>query len=122
MSSHRLRYAVLAGVLGVTAGCAGDGPDRAVGLESRDYTFSGLDGFVGRAGEKVEFVMTNRGPADHEFEVFDPDGHELGEIEPVSTGATGKATFSLKKPGTYRFVCGVSDHEDRGMHGTFEVR
>jgi uncharacterized cupredoxin-like copper-binding protein len=81
-----------------------------------------LETFVGKAGERVEFVMTNVGPADHEFEVFGPDGKAVGEVGPTPAGGTRKATLALPKPGTYRFVCGISDHESRGMSGTFEVR
>jgi len=114
---------VLAGValLPLTA-CSGDGADRTVAIESHDYSYSGIDGFAGKAGERVEFVMTNRGPADHEFEMFGPDGKAIGEIGPTSAGATKKVTLALSQPGTYRFSCGVSDHESRGMTGTFTVR
>jgi len=102
--------------------CSGGEADRTVALESHDYSYSGIDAFGGKAGEKVEFVMTNTGPADHEFEVFGPDGKAIGEIGPTSAGATKKVTLALSRAGTYRFSCGVSDHESRGMTGTFEVR
>ena len=45
----------------------------------------------------------------------------VGEVSPTSAGATRHATLDLTKPGTYRFRCGVSDHESRGMVGTFVV-
>ena len=124
MTSYHLRSlgAVLVLLAGTTAACSGDGADRSVAVGAHDYAYSGLDGFVGKAGEKVEFVLTNAGAADHELEIFGPDGKALGEIEPVAAGHTGKATFSLKTPGRYRYTCGVSDHEERGMGGTFEVR
>lgn len=120
-----MRSALLITALGVTilGGCSGGGgADRTVALQARDYAYSGMEGFQARAGEKVRFVLSNTGPADHEFEVFGPDGEDLGEIGPTSAGKTGTVTLTLKKPGTYRFRCDVSDHESRGMHGTFEVK
>jgi uncharacterized cupredoxin-like copper-binding protein len=51
-----------------------------------------------------------------------PSGKELGEIGPTAQGKVGKVTLSLKKPGAYRFRCDLSDHESRGMVGTFTVR
>lgn len=102
------------------AGCA-DKPDRDVAFRSHDFAWSGLDGFSAKAGETVRFSMTNDGPADHEFEVFGPDGKAIKEIEPVHEGETGKVTIKLAKAGTYTYKCGVSDHEARGMTGTFVV-
>ncbi len=123
MGSTRLRNSVLAAGLaaGVLTGCGG-GADRTVALQSHDYAYSGLETFEAKAGQKVEFAMSSAGPADHEFEVFGPDGKALGEIGPTSAGKVGRVTLSLKAPGTYRFRCNVSDHESRGMHGTFVVR
>jgi uncharacterized cupredoxin-like copper-binding protein len=126
VTSHYLRKAAAAGLTAMTlaalGACAGRGPDRTVAIGAHDYAYSGMDGFSGTAGERVEFEMTNAGPADHEFEVFGPDGKAVGEISPTSAGATKKATLKLAGPGTYRFRCGVSDHESRGMVGTFQVR
>lgn len=127
IASHRLTILTATG-LGALAfaglgACSGGGSaDRTVALGAHDYAYTGLDGFAGRAGEKVDFVLTNAGPADHEFEVFGPDGKAVGEVGPTSAGATRHATLDLAKPGTYRFRCGVSDHESRGMAGTFVVR
>lgn len=123
MSCTFLRFALGAAGVALTTltACSPGGADRTVALESHDYSYSGLEGFVGRAGEKVSFVMTNSGPADHEFEVFGPDGKAIGEIGPTSAGATKKVALSLRESGTYRFSCGVSDHESRGMTGTFVV-
>jgi uncharacterized cupredoxin-like copper-binding protein len=122
VSSTILRTVLAAAAVSVLAACSDGGADRRVALQSHDYAYSGLESFEGKAGEKVEFRMTNAGHADHEFEVFGPDGEALGEIEPTSAGEVGQVSLSLKKPGTYRFVCGVSDHESRGMTGTFLVR
>lgn len=122
MRSYVLRLlAVPVFALTAAGACSGGGADRTVAVGAKDYTFSGMESFAGKAGEKVEFALTNTGSADHEFELFDPDGKAVGEVGPTSKGKTRKVTLKLSKPGTYRFVCGVSDHEARGMTGTFTV-
>ena len=117
----------LKGALAVTAfavltACSGGEEAREVRFRAHDYAYTGLDGFSATGGEKVKFVMANDGPADHEFEVFGPDGKAIEEIEPVHEGDSGTLTLTLRTPGTYTYVCGVSAHEERGMKGSFVVR
>ena len=104
------------------AACSADGVDRTVGVESYDYSYRGLEAFVGTAGEKVRFRLTNGGPARHEFVVIDPDGTVIGGVPPADAADDGTVRLSLKKPGTYTFACFVDDHLWRDMKGTFEVR
>jgi uncharacterized cupredoxin-like copper-binding protein len=89
---------------------------RAVDVQAADYSFSLTDPRV-KAGEAVEFKLANRGTQRHEFEVFGPDGEAIGEIEAVSPGSNGKATFEFTAAGTYRYECHVADHYERGMKG-----
>ncbi|MGI9080012.1 MAG: cupredoxin domain-containing protein [Acidimicrobiales bacterium] len=95
--------------------------DREVALQAADYSYTGLENLSVRPGETIEFDMVNRGTMDHEFEVIGPDGTTSGEIGPTKAGAAGKATLTFATPGTYRFRCGIDDHEARGMSGTFVV-
>ena len=104
------------------AGCSGDVVDRTVGLSSHDFSYAGLETFTGVVGEKVEFELTNKGPAPHEFVVIDPDGMAMGGIGPTAPQKAATKKLSLKKPGTYTFACFVDDHLWRDMKGTFEVR
>jgi uncharacterized cupredoxin-like copper-binding protein len=96
-------------------------PDRALTMTAKDFSYDGLAGFTARAGETVAFSMHNQGAKDHEFEVLDANDKALGEIGPTKPGSTGTATLIFKKAGTYRYVCGLEDHEKRGMKGTFTV-
>lgn len=104
-----------------SGGTAAGAADRRVKIAATDYAFSGLEGFSAKAGETVEFEMANQGTEEHEFEVLKPDGAALGEIGPTKAGGEGKATVTVTDPGTYRFVCGIDDHEALGMAGTFTV-
>jgi uncharacterized cupredoxin-like copper-binding protein len=102
-------------------GAAAKAADRALTITAKDFSFDGLDGFTAKAGETVAFLMRNDGEKDHEFEVLDAKGKTVGEVPPTKPGATGNATMTLVRAGTYRYVCGVEDHEKRGMKGTFTV-
>jgi len=95
--------------------------DRQVQFSATDYAFGGLDTPGIKVGETIEFSMDNRGTVDHEFEVLRPDGTPLGEIGPTRAGASGKVTLTFDGAGTYRFQCGIDDHEARGMVGTLTV-
>ncbi|MFN8036910.1 MAG: cupredoxin domain-containing protein [Acidimicrobiia bacterium] len=106
-------------VSGKTSAAAG--PDAFVAFAARDYTYSDVDVSAVKAGDRVRFQMRNEGTVEHEFEVEGPGGDVLGEIGPTGPGRTGGATLALREPGTYRFVCGIADHEARGMKGTFTV-
>lgn len=92
-----------------------------VEFDGVDYTYEGLEDVSFTAGEVILFEMHNTGTVEHEFEVFGPDGEVLGEIGPTAVGETGKLTLELSEAGTYRYVCGIDDHEDRGMIGEFTV-
>jgi uncharacterized cupredoxin-like copper-binding protein len=95
--------------------------DREVEFGAKEYAFTGLESFTAKAGEKIEFKMENEGSMEHEFEVFGPDGKELGEIGPTAPGKEGEVILTLTTAGTYTFKCGIADHESRGMKGTFTV-
>ena len=118
----KVAAAVVVALALALTGCMDDGVDRTVPLESHDYAYGGLGTFTGVVGEKVEFEMTNNGPAPHEFVVIDPEGMTMGGIGPTAPQAVGRKKLSLKKPGTYTFACFVDDHLWRDMKGTFEVR
>ncbi|HET7488176.1 MAG TPA: cupredoxin domain-containing protein [Acidimicrobiales bacterium] len=103
-------------------GAAAKPADKEFQIVARDYAFTGLEKVAIAKGETVEFELVNRGNDQHELEVFPPSGDKsLGEVGPTNPGRTGKVTLTFDEPGTYRVVCGVDDHEHKGMVGTFTV-
>jgi uncharacterized cupredoxin-like copper-binding protein len=96
--------------------------DRTVTLDAVDYSFTGTDQIAVNTGQTIEFRMTNRGTVEHEFEVLKPDGDALGEIGPTTVGEEGNVTLTFVDSGSYRYVCGITDHEALGMAGTFVVQ
>jgi len=95
--------------------------DVAYIVKATDYAFELPANFTAKAGQKVNLTLDNKGTQEHELEVFDPAGKALGEIEPVAGGKKDAATFEFSAAGSYRFVCGVDDHEARGMVTTIAV-
>jgi plastocyanin len=96
--------------------------DREIDVEASDYAFEGLEGFTAKVGEKIEFKLENKSTAhQHEFEVLGPDGKDIGEVGPTDPGKDGEVILELKTAGTYTFLCGIADHADKGMKGTFTV-
>jgi uncharacterized cupredoxin-like copper-binding protein len=104
-----------------TGGTAAKAPDLEAEVKAVDYAFSGLDGFAPKAGQTVKFELKNKGTMQHEFEVFGPDGTAVGEVGPTDKDDEGEVVLTFDKAGTYRYVCGIADHEARGMKGTFTV-
>jgi uncharacterized cupredoxin-like copper-binding protein len=96
--------------------------ERSVAVEGYDFGYHGMMDFSAKAGETVEFTLTNTATdEEHEFEVTGPDGTVLGEIGPTDPGRTGTVVLTFAKPGAYVYECGISDHADKGMKGTFTV-
>lgn len=93
----------------------------SIDFTSVDHGFVGLGEASFGAGDVVAFRMQNTGSVEHEFELFGPDGEELGEIGPTAAGEHGEVVLPLAEAGTYRYVCGIDDHEARGMVGEFVV-
>jgi uncharacterized cupredoxin-like copper-binding protein len=100
---------------------AADAVDREHEVIGIDFSFSGMDGFTGKAGETIEFYLQNNGTVEHEFEVLDPSGKALGEVEPVPPGNKGEGKVTLGDAGAYTYVCGIEGHPEQGMKGTFTV-
>lgn len=97
-------------------------PTRTFTIEAMDYSYGGLEAMSFTQGETVEFRLHNEAPAEkHELEIFRPDGDALGEVGPTKPGATGHVVVTLTDVGRYRVNCGIEDHADKGMKGTFTV-
>lgn len=97
-------------------------PDRTADVDAFDYGYRGLDDLRVEPGETVDFRMRNvASDVEHEMEVIDPDGVALGEVGPTKPGKAGSVAISFEKAGTYRIVCGIDDHEQRGMTADLRV-
>ena len=68
----------------------------------------------------VKFVVRNVGDDGHDFWV--KGGGKTWKTRVLGGGRTASLTATLKKGVRYSFWCGVSDHREEGMRGSFVVR
>ena len=115
----RARVAVTGGNAG-NAGNASAKYDQEVQITAADFSLNGAP-LTARVGERIEFKLANNGGTDHEFEVLDASGANIGEVGPTAPGKTGEVIVTFAKAGTYSFLCGIGDHAGRGMKGTIVV-
>lgn len=111
----------LLALVGLTSasGCsaaAGGQPPREVRLILSEHRFEPAR-VEAKAGERLRFVLENRGQVDHEFE------SEAARIEEVTVppGRTRAVEWTAPaRPGDYEFECDIAGHA--GMKGTISVR
>jgi plastocyanin len=115
------------------SGCGGevDPPDlpetaragEPLTITAREYVFTPnritLRGAGGKpVREPIE--LRNQGELAHNIEVLDGD-RVVGKLSSFPPGQQRPLTVPLA-PGSYRFICTVADHDEKGMRGTIEVR
>jgi plastocyanin len=122
----------VAGCLYSLAGCGSeDGPGRTatvandapIKVVADEYSFDPETLVVktgaGGVEATVPFRLQNDGALAHNLKVFDGET-ELGGTPIFQGGETRFGRVALK-PGEYRMVCTVGNHEELGMTGTLEV-
>jgi uncharacterized cupredoxin-like copper-binding protein len=92
-----------------------EGVQRLTVLVANEARFS-PSSIVVKAGEPIELTLRSIGLAPHDFVLADGAGEPVRIA--VDAGRSTTATFTLARPGTYRFICSVPGHSDAGMHGT----
>ncbi len=110
------RRFILPWVLGIgllISACAGNASADGVTVTAKEMHFTPSTLHV-RAGEQTISVH-NAGKLTHTFSL-----NALGREVTVHPGQTRTLTLDLK-PGTYRYVCRILDHEGLGMHGVLRV-
>lgn len=74
----------------------------------------------GAAPTRQRIALRNQGELAHNIEIFEGD-RRVGKLRSFPPGRTRSLTVSLP-PGSYRFVCTVADHDEKGMRGTLALR
>ena len=102
-------------------------PAAGAALAPNQFTVVGTDDFrmnpstlTVRAGQPLEVTFQNSGEIRHDFTA------QQGLSKPVTIledgSASGTATITYNKPGTYKFFCSQPGHDQLGMHGTITVQ
>jgi hypothetical protein len=116
----RLLLAALAGIV-LAAGCGGSSPVR----EPRRFTLV-LGDFLIRpqsvqvSAGRLTLTVVNRGRIGHNLRI-ERGHHTVLGVLTLKPGA--RATRSLRlRPGAYRLLCSVPQHEILGQYGTLVAR
>ena len=113
----------LAGVAPAAAQAAPLAPAApvAVGVSAREFSLS-LYRVKVKPGP-IRFNVTNFGEDGHDLQVIAPGGKVVAQVEEMKGfGGRGQVEARLSRPGTYRLLCTIADHERRGMHAKLRVR
>lgn len=70
---------------------------------------------------RLRLQLKNIGEDDHDLRIVGPRGTPRAATGVVRPGRVGQIRVRLPR-GTYRYICTVADHEERGMRGTLVVR
>jgi plastocyanin len=127
------RTLCVAGALLGLAGCGGseEPPDlpatiaagQPLTVKAKEYVFSPNRVTIesaSRPGARQRIELDNRGTLAHNIEILDGDD-VVGRLRSFPAGQERGFAVDLP-PGAYRFVCTVADHDEKGMHGTLDVR
>jgi hypothetical protein len=68
----------------------------------------------------VKFVVRNNGDEGHDFWVR--GGGKRWKTRVLGVGSSATVTATLKRGVRYSYWCGVSDHAEEGMRGSFIAR
>ena len=131
MSRSTLLATVLAVLAGVLGGCGDDDvyrTDRPVLRVTLDEYRIVPQNVVLKPG-RTKLVVRNTGRLTHNLVIQipeGPDGKPLeipgGRVSTMQPGETGEPVKVMLRPGTYRLVCTIANHDDLGQYGTLEVK
>jgi plastocyanin len=96
------------------------GAEQGVRLVANEYSFDPNHFVVTGSPSQLEITLDNRGSLAHNVKVLSGE-RDLGGSPTFPGGEVRSGKVSLR-PGSYRLVCTVGDHERLGMVGTLEVR
>ena len=100
-------------------GCSSLGTGTRLDIVATEYTFDPAT--IPQDAHTIAFAVHNQGQEEHDFELIGPQGAVVTHIDAIQPGITKGISVTLT-PGTYRFICTIEDHAQRGMTGTLTVR
>jgi plastocyanin len=92
-------------------------------ITAREYVFTPNQITVrgAKGGAELQPVtLRNQGELAHNIEILDGD-RPVAKLRSFPAGQARDLKAKLA-PGSYRFICTVADHDEKGMRGTITVR
>lgn len=90
---------------------------KTVSVEGNEFAFT-PSALTLKKGEAVTLTFKNTGAYPHNFTISD-----LGvQTKTVQPGESDTITFTPDKAGTFKSICSVDSHADKGMTGTVNVQ
>jgi uncharacterized cupredoxin-like copper-binding protein len=131
MSRSILPVTVLAVLAAVLGGCG----DSDVLRTDRPVVHVTLDEYrivpqhiIVKPG-RLKVIVRNTGRQHHNLVIQIPDGPDdkpvdvpRGRVDTMQPGETGASIKVDLKPGDYRIVCTIANHDDLGQYGELEVK
>jgi uncharacterized cupredoxin-like copper-binding protein len=136
MSRFRPAAGCILGLLVSASGCGGEGTyrtERPILRISLDEYRIVPQNIVARSG-RTRLDVRNDGRLTHNLVVQIPrrrgeavevgrgEAVEVGRTETMQPGETGEPIKLTLRPGDYRLVCTIANHDDLGQFGKLEVR
>jgi hypothetical protein len=124
MSWSRPFSAVLLAAALLTAGCAPGGPparpvDGRLAVVLGDFSIAPQD--VSAPTGRLRLAVSNRGRLGHNL-VLRRGERDLASMPTLKPGASGELVLRLPRPGEYRLVCSLGNHEELGQYATIQAR
>jgi hypothetical protein len=128
MSRSTLPATVLAVLAAALGGCGDEGvyrTDRPILRITLDEYRIVPQNIVVKPG-RIKIVARNTGRLTHNLVIQIPHGPgdqpvEIARVGTMQPGETGEPIKVTLKPGTYRLVCTIANHDDLGQYGKLEV-
>ena len=97
-------------------------PGATVNMRADEYRFDPGRITVKARGRRarVRITLENRGSLAHNIHIREGD-RDLAATRSFPEGERRSVSATLR-PGSYRYVCTVADHEELGMTGKLEIR
>jgi plastocyanin len=122
---------VLVAAAAFLAGCGDPEPEpvenMTIGLRLDEYRIM-PQAVSARRGE-LRLIIRNLGILTHNVAVetipeigSEDPVEEIARTATVHEGERAEVTFTIDKPGTYRLVCTIANHDDLGQVGTLVVK
>ena len=115
----RRRVVAAAALAAIAPGAAAEARTTNVGVGLREFRLAPFRDVVPTG--YVRFYITNHGEDGHNLVVM-RRGRVYGRTPEIRSREERTLRVRLRRPGRYRLVCTIGDHESRGMTARLTVR